>query len=218
MAITRKSAANTKFTKTDSQPAIPSTGTTFATGSDKNESILADKAPEALPLLDQLIQLLKPDPKVIIESEKRARSLVIAGITEAEGISDPLQRLAHTEAETCKVLSALGVEARPTEVHRMGDFNEGKARLIKCVLPSESFSRKALRNAPTLRHMHGFDHVYVRRSLTREEREKEKELRRQARELNMKEHNGSKVYVVYREQIVKVSDIPKIKASGSKNN
>ncbi|KIH54541.1 hypothetical protein ANCDUO_15313 [Ancylostoma duodenale] len=194
MAVTRKTASNARTSKTDSQPTIQPTANTFATGPDKNEvierlqSILAHKAPEALPLLDQLIQLLKPDPRELIESEKRTKSIVIAGIAEPEGVSDPFQRLAHTKAETCKVLSALGVEARPTEVYRMGDFTEGKARLIKCVLPSESFFRKALRNAPTLRHIHGFDHIYVRRSFTREQREKEKELRRQARKLNTTKH------------------------------
>ncbi|EYC36126.1 hypothetical protein Y032_0930g3090 [Ancylostoma ceylanicum] len=119
---------------------------------------------------------------------------------------------------TSKVLCALGVEARPTEIYRMGDYSEGKVRLIKCVSPSERFFHKALRNAPTLRNLRGFDRIYIRRSMTREEREKDKDLRRQAHELNAKGLNGNKIYVVYRNQIVKVSDIPKIKATTSKNH
>ncbi|KIH51004.1 hypothetical protein ANCDUO_18913, partial [Ancylostoma duodenale] len=163
--------------------------------------ILSDKAPEGLPLLNQLLQLLKPNPLEIVEAEKRTRSIVIAGIPEHGRDLEPPDRVNHTEAMTCKVLNALGVEAHPSEIYRMDDVIEGNTRLIKCVLPSERFVVvKALCSAPALRNLSGFDLVYVRRSMTREEREKDKELRRQAHDLNLKEHHGSKVYVVYRSQ------------------
>ncbi|EYC39262.1 hypothetical protein Y032_0665g1322 [Ancylostoma ceylanicum] len=225
MPATRKGTSTARTSKGHSQPTASSIATTGiqGPGSEKEEvirklqEILNDKAPEALPLLNQLLQLLKPNPQEIVEEEKRARSIVIAGIPEAEGDLEPVERVSHTEAMTYKVLNALGVEARPTEVYRMGDVAKGKTRLIKCVLPSERFLLKALRNAPALRNLTGFDHVYIRRSMTREEREKDRELRRQAHDLNINEHNGSKVYVVYRSQVVKVSDIPKIKASVAKN-
>ncbi|KIH58635.1 hypothetical protein ANCDUO_11155 [Ancylostoma duodenale] len=147
----------------------------------------------------------------------KEESLVIAGILEAEGDLEPLERVSRTEAMIHKVLNALGIEALPTEIYRMGDVAKSKARLIKCVLPSERFFFKALRNAQALQNLAGFDRVYIRRSMTREEREMEKELRRQAHDLNLNQHNGSKVYVVYRGQLVKDADIPKRKASVAKN-
>ncbi|EYC27738.1 hypothetical protein Y032_0008g154 [Ancylostoma ceylanicum] len=133
MPATRKTTYSTRTVKAHSQPVTSNAPVPVHQESDKDQvilalqSILANKAPEALPLLNQLIQLFRPNPREIIESEKRARSIVIAGIAEAEG--EPIDRLAHTEAETCKVLSALGVEARPTEIYRMGDYTEGRARV-----------------------------------------------------------------------------------------
>ncbi|KIH65490.1 hypothetical protein ANCDUO_04191 [Ancylostoma duodenale] len=207
MPSTRKTtfsqaATNSRTTKANPTSSVTPSKAAASPESAKEEvtlrlrSILNDKAPEALPLLDQLLDMLRLDPCEIIESEKRARSIVIAGVAEAEGELVPVDRQAHTEAMTCRVLNALGVEARPTEIYRMGDYSEGEVRLIKCVLPSERFFHKALRNAPTLRNLRGFDRIFIRRSMTREEREREKDLRRQAHELNAKDHNGAKIYVV----------------------
>ncbi|EYC13163.1 hypothetical protein Y032_0044g1007 [Ancylostoma ceylanicum] len=137
MPATRKTTSTTRSVKAYSQPVRSNAPEPVHQESDKDQvilslqSILANKAAEALPLLNHLIQLLRLNPREIIESEKGASSIVIAGIAEAEG--EPIERLAHTEAETCKVSSALGVEARPTEIYRMGDYTEGRARLIKCV-------------------------------------------------------------------------------------
>lgn len=206
------------------QEDVASTSSSNAPLGDKDQvlarlqSLLKAKAPEGLPLLQQLLDLLRQDPREIVEAEKRTRSIVIAGVAEAEPRCSPIERQTHTEEATVKILSALGVEARPTEVYRMGLFTEGKKRLIKCVLPSERFFIQALRNAPTLRSITGFDQIYVRKSMTRAEREQDRALRERAREINLREHNGSKVYVVYRNQVVKRSDIPTIKANLSKNH
>ncbi|EYC16424.1 hypothetical protein Y032_0033g2651 [Ancylostoma ceylanicum] len=222
MPIARKSTNSTKTTKaaqTTSELPPPLTSKT----SEKEQvisqlqAILEVKAPEALPLLNQLLQLSRIDPREIVETEKRSRSIVISGVAEAEGDLSPSERLAHTEAAVNNVLDVLGVEARPSEVYRMGALTEGKPRLIKCVLPSAQFYSVALRNARSLRSISGFDHIFVRRSMTREEREKDRDLRRQVRELNDKDHHGNRVFVVYRNQIVKASEIPKLKHSASKN-
>lgn len=73
------------------------------------------------------------------------------------------------------------------------------------------FFLKALRNAPSLRKLSGLDHLYIRRSMTREERENDKEPRKLTHDLNVKEYNGKKVHVVHRNEVVKASEIPKIK-------
>ncbi|KIH65668.1 hypothetical protein ANCDUO_04009 [Ancylostoma duodenale] len=103
MPSTRKTTSSAKTIRTYSQPTNSQVEDTAPPGTEKEQSVLVDKAPEALPLLNQLIQLLRPNPQEIIESEKRARSLVIAGIAEADGDLEPFERLAHTETATCKV-------------------------------------------------------------------------------------------------------------------
>ena len=47
--------------------------------------------------------------------------------------------------------------------------------------------------------------------MTREERTGFREMRRRVQELNEKEHNGRKVYVAYKDQVIKVSEINKQK-------
>ncbi|VDL74984.1 unnamed protein product [Nippostrongylus brasiliensis] len=51
-------------------------------------STLEQKAPETLPLLDQLMIFLTPNPKEIVDAEKRSRSVVITEIPEADPSTD----------------------------------------------------------------------------------------------------------------------------------
>ncbi|KIH56210.1 hypothetical protein ANCDUO_13611 [Ancylostoma duodenale] len=62
--------------------------------------------------------------------------------------------------------------------------------------------------------MPGYDHIFIRRQITFEERQRNKELRQQARELNERDHNGRKVYVVYKKQLVKASEISSQRSLG----
>ncbi|KIH42644.1 hypothetical protein ANCDUO_27369 [Ancylostoma duodenale] len=80
-------------------------------------------------------------------------------------------------------------------------------RLIKCVLPSQRFYFEALRKARSLRELPGYEHVFIGRSMTFEERQRDKKLRQQARDLNQRDHNGRKVYFVYKSQLVKVGEL-----------
>ncbi|EYC13523.1 hypothetical protein Y032_0043g763 [Ancylostoma ceylanicum] len=180
------------------------------------QSILREKAPEALPLLDQLWSTFKPDSKAIVEEEKRGRSIVISGVPEAEN-AVASQRQAHTENAVLSLLDKLDIETRPVEISRLGSINSSSPRLIKCVFSSKRYYLEALRKARLLRGIPDCSEIYIRRSMTRAERENDKALRQKAREMNKKEFNGNKVYVVYRDSIVKASEIPKIKESLQKN-
>ncbi|KIH68513.1 hypothetical protein ANCDUO_01151 [Ancylostoma duodenale] len=164
----------------------------------KLKEILANKAPEAIPLLNKLIEILTLTPKEIVESAKRARSVVFSGFAKANAELTPSERQVHTEEAVQKILKVLGVEARPLEVYRMG---------------SGRFFHTALRNVRSLRDFPEFNQIYVRRSMTPQEREKFKELRQRAYDLNQNEFNGRKAYVVYRDELVKASDIPSRKSS-----
>ncbi|KAK5983980.1 hypothetical protein GCK32_011688, partial [Trichostrongylus colubriformis] len=54
--------------------------------------ILQKKAPEGLPLLEKLVDLLTPNPAEIVEAEKRARSIIIHGIPELGAEFPPSKR------------------------------------------------------------------------------------------------------------------------------
>ncbi|VDP40145.1 unnamed protein product [Heligmosomoides polygyrus] len=152
------------------------------------DSILEEKAPEALPILDRLLHLLTPNPSEIVEADKRARSIVIYGVAECDQDMASTCRQESTENSVAAILNALDLEVRPTEVYGLGRKMPGKNLLIK--------------NIPE------FSNVYIRKSMTLNERLKDKELRARARELNGSSPNGERIYVVYKEHSGKKSDIP----------
>ncbi|KAK6030743.1 hypothetical protein OSTOST_03114, partial [Ostertagia ostertagi] len=133
---------------------------------DRVHDILAEKAPEAIPLLEQFLGKLPLLSNEIVEADKRQRSVILYGVPEPEESLSASLRQEHTESYIRGILDTLDVETRPVEIHRMGKKVEGKPRLVK-------------------------------KSMTREEREKETDLRKQARERNQNECNGERIYVVY---------------------
>ncbi|EYB91019.1 hypothetical protein Y032_0211g2193 [Ancylostoma ceylanicum] len=134
------------------------------------------------------------------------------GVPEAEN-AVASQRQAHTENAVLSILDNLDIETRPVEISRLGSINSNSPRLIKCIFSSKRYYLEALRKARLLQGIPDCSEIYIRRSMTRAERENDKALRQKAREMNKKEFNGNKVYVVYRDSIVKASEIPKIKES-----
>ncbi|EYC05120.1 hypothetical protein Y032_0084g1786 [Ancylostoma ceylanicum] len=182
------------------------------------KSILFEKAPEAIPVLNELIDLLKPCPKAIVDAEKRERSIVIAGLVEADAETKPSQRLIHTEALVTDVLDTLKVESRPEEIYRIGKPEAGKTRLVKVVFSTQQPCLLTLRRARWLRGQKQFKSVYIRKSMTPEQRLKYMQLRREAYERNQREHNGEKVYVVHNEMVVEACEIPFLRGSTTSQN
>ncbi|VDP63681.1 unnamed protein product, partial [Heligmosomoides polygyrus] len=101
----------------------------------------------------------------VSECERR-RSIVLHGVPELFA-SNPMDKLCHDFDYVANTLSFVGVEAFPMSLYRMG--KPTKCRLLKVILPSSYHQRAALRNAPSLRFS-PFKGVYIRRSLTFEER------------------------------------------------
>ncbi|VDO70332.1 unnamed protein product [Heligmosomoides polygyrus] len=120
-----------------------------------------------------------------IEEEKRSRSLVVSGVSEpdSEHLPPSLQR-AELREKVTNLLDALKVDCEPVEVFRMERADSSRPRLVKIVLPTRSHWGTALANARLLRAAPGFSHVFVRRSMTGDERKRECELRQAARERN----------------------------------
>ncbi|EYC41506.1 hypothetical protein Y032_0566g16 [Ancylostoma ceylanicum] len=179
----------------------------------KIQAILHEKAPEALPLLSQLIGLLKPNFKELAEEESLHVLSCFPNVPKALNGSSSWESQVHSENSINKILCPLDIETRSVEVYRMG--KKGQAlRLIKCVLPSQRFYFETLRKARSFRERPGYEHVFIRRSMTFQERQRDKKLRQQARDLNQRDPNGRKVYVVYKNQLVKGSGINSQRALG----
>ncbi|WKY01588.1 hypothetical protein Q1695_015528 [Nippostrongylus brasiliensis] len=174
---------------------------------EKIQDVLAVKAPEVIPLLDQFLGKLSFLYSDVVECEKRRRSIVIFGVPEADKAAPPSQRQAHTERYVSDVLDFLDIEARPSELFRMGPSQTDKPRLVKCVFSQRRYQLEILSRSNRLRSSATFKNVFIRKSMTREERAKEGELRRRARELNDQEHGGNRVFVVYKGELMKKSDI-----------
>ncbi|PIO76882.1 hypothetical protein TELCIR_01034 [Teladorsagia circumcincta] len=142
-----------------------------------------NKDPLIEPLLIALSDKIPKEFSESIESEKRARSIVISGLKEAPNDLPPSHRQKSLEDDVSKVLDALKVECRPSEIYRIGKSDPKRPRLVKVVLPARSHWRTALANARLLRDA-GFPQVFIRKSMTLEERQRDFELRQMARDRN----------------------------------
>ncbi|RCN30110.1 hypothetical protein ANCCAN_24129 [Ancylostoma caninum] len=105
------SSATSAMNSSSSQPTNPSGEYVVS----QLQAILTEKAPEGLPLLNQLLKILKPDPRELVEAEKRSRSIVLSGVPEAAVGTPAVERQEHTERAVMDILGVLEIEARPVE-------------------------------------------------------------------------------------------------------
>ncbi|VDO86746.1 unnamed protein product [Haemonchus placei] len=118
--------------------------------------------------------LISSDTASAVDADLQ-RSIVIAGVPEYRSLNS-VERANHDYQCICSILSFLDIECIPSVVYRMGVRNSNRPRLIKVVMPSSKFQRQAVQRAPRLRF---FSHkgVYLRPSLTKEERERRRKER-----------------------------------------
>ncbi|KIH68426.1 hypothetical protein ANCDUO_01239 [Ancylostoma duodenale] len=108
---------------------------------------------------------------------ERLRSVVISGIPELN--SPRTKDRVNYDCEcVCKILDYLNIECDPVSVYRLGRPQRGMNRLTKVVLPARMFQRLAVKRAPRLRFFCERG-IYLRPSLTLEERKRRKEERNQ---------------------------------------
>uniref|UniRef100_A0A7I4Z3K9 Transposase n=1 Tax=Haemonchus contortus TaxID=6289 RepID=A0A7I4Z3K9_HAECO len=96
----------------------------------------------------------------------------------------------------------------------MGRPDPERPRLVKVVLPTRAHWRRALANARLLRGA-GLSNVFIRRSMTEDERKRESELRQQARERN--KGKTLRVWVVYQGHLNYRTDARET-SSGARSN
>lgn len=109
------------------------------------------------------------------DEHQRRHSVVISGITESESAS-PSARAKYDCDFVSKILDHLDVQCTTDKVYRLGKPREDRCRLIKVVLPTTYFQNLVIRRAPRLRSF-SYKGVFIRPSLTKEERERSREAR-----------------------------------------
>ncbi|EYC18938.1 hypothetical protein Y032_0026g1465 [Ancylostoma ceylanicum] len=211
--------AKNKVCRTDSSATQTALSSSQTFDADMEENVSSNMSTDAL---FRLVIQLNKDPTVekllmtlserfsrgsfsdYLESDLRSRSIVISGVAEAAGDLLPSERQADVEQKLSNILDIVKVECRPDKVLRMGTANPSKPRSIKVVLPSRRCWRTALKNARLLRSA-GFPQVFIRRSMTVEERKKDFELRQEARARNL--GKPAKEWVVFRGELKHVSEL-----------
>ncbi|XGW16282.1 hypothetical protein V3C99_001610, partial [Haemonchus contortus] len=163
-------------------------------------------------MLNVLSEKISNEISEQVEAEKRARSLVVSGIDEAPHQLKPSERQKDLENKVADLLDVLEVECRPVEIYRMGKLDPSRPRLVKILLPSKAHWRTALANAKNLRSA-GLANVFVRKSMTAEERRHEYELRQEARERNR--GKSQREWVVFRGELRKISDLSQSQKLGN---
>ncbi|KIH57139.1 hypothetical protein ANCDUO_12673 [Ancylostoma duodenale] len=173
--------------------------------------------PEVQRITTEILCRIEEAGKAAVDAEIRGRSLVIAGLPEAPENARASERQADTETKVGEILDILDVQCLPVEVFRMGRFEKGKSRLTKVELPSRSHWVSVLSRAKMLRENEKYGKVFVRRSVTIEERRREKELRDQAKQMNETRTYEGRM-VVYKGEVVPVSSLPSSQVSRFQKN
>lgn len=160
------------------------------------------------PKINQMLKILKtklPDEVTkLVQEDKKGRSLVISGLPESPASVKPSERQKQLEDQVENILDILKVECRPVEVYRMGRLENSRPRLVKLLLPSKAHWATALSNACLLRSSE-LSEVFIRKSMTPDERKKEYELRQEARRRNAEVKR--KGWVIYRGILTNVKDL-----------
>lgn len=138
-----------------------------------------------------------------VEEKERKRSFVIAGLDEAPDNLSAREQFKNDREVVGKVLDELNVGSDALAVYRMGRPDKTKKRLIKVVMPTSFFQTAALRNAKLLKQSVSFSKLFIRPSLTKEQREADFLLRQECRRKNA-ENSGGKKFRVVRGQIIEI--------------
>ncbi|EYC35377.1 hypothetical protein Y032_1071g3534 [Ancylostoma ceylanicum] len=114
---------------------------------------------------------------------ERQRSVVIAGLPEPAADVRGQDRMKFEWSNIWELFEELNVNTSPVSLFRLGIANGSKPRLLKVVFPTSTYQQALLRCARKLRNSVKFANVFIRPSLTREERNIGYALRQQRKHL-----------------------------------
>ena len=107
------------------------------------------------------------------------------------------------------MLDVFDIEVRPLAVFRMGKKMADKQRLLKIEFASRSVVAKIMTRKKTMSKHDDFKRVYIRPSMSFEDRQKRKQLQNECNDKNKQNPSSdpSQQYVIYANQIIKRSEI-----------
>lgn len=138
-------------------------------------------------------------PKIDLDLKERNRSIVAYGVKESDAPTNRGKFMAD-KVTVARLLDVVDAECDAVQVYRMSksqkkndDRPDNRPRLLKIVLPSSFHRDMVLKNAKKLKNSE-FQGVFIRPSMTKEERDADYLLRQQLRELRAKK-DGNYYYI-----------------------
>lgn len=139
--------------------------------------------------------------EITAEEKERRRSVVVSGLPESDAHSARGKFIDDTNTVS-QLLDAIDVECDAVQTYRLGKPIAGRARLVKIVFPTSYFQSDCLKKAKNLKSSNNFKRVFIRPSMTREQREADYLLRQRLRAANEEGKKTGQHYHIYRGDIV----------------
>ena len=139
---------------------------------------------------DTVIQVIKEKEELVRDTVDKRKCLVIFGLREKK-IPNKYVREKEEKELARQVIqfvqdSAQGIDQEIEEIHRIGKYNEGGARPLKVRMRSQVAVDEIMARTGKLAENDEYKDIWIKREMNLEEREKERALRKEAKEKNEK--------------------------------
>ena len=138
-----------------------------------------------------------------MEREQKKKKVVVYNLPESE--SEEARERYRDDEEACRtIFEGIGVQqVEQKQLIRLGKREENKTRPVLVKLGKEENAREILMKAKRLRNSEQYSRIFIAKDQSKEEREKEKNLRLELKELREKEGEW---YTIKKGKIVKESE------------
>ena len=137
-----------------------------------------------------MIQVIKEKEELVRDTVDKKKCMVIFGLPEKK---NPVKFVREREEKEVaqKLIKAIQdegqeLEKEVEEVYRLGKYSEGSKRPLKIKMRSQVGVEEIIARAGKLAGSLECSHIWIKRDMNQEEREKERRLRNEAREKNEK--------------------------------
>lgn len=162
--------------------------------------IVKGSCDKVITTLSEKIQAIpKESTEDILQKERRKYNIVVHNLPEPQG--NTRKEVVTKDCETVMVMcrDVMHLNTRITSSYRVGQRQQGKARLLIATLDSEATKWDIIRSAPLLQDSPRWEGIYINPDLTPAEREAAKVLREK---LSTRRKNGEKDLVIRNKKIV----------------
>ena len=139
---------------------------------------------------DTVIQVIKEKEELVRDTVDKKKCMVIFGLPEKK---NPVKFVREREEKEVvqKLIKAIQdegqeLEKEVEEVYRLGKYSEGSKRPLKIKMRSQVGAEEIIARSGKLAGSLECSHIWIKRDMNQEEREKERKLRNEAREKNEK--------------------------------